>query len=194
MRESARLRPSVTGYTAAECPAQAGNAFRRSVPGRRIDNICLEDISLHRELTLRRTRRNCNEVSLQTHTLFIAFRVHEPEKCFRSGAAAFSRFVYPATHGRGLYRPPHRYRSNCKGLYRPPHRYRSNCKGLSDLGTGTGLTAKVFQTSARVPVRLQKSFRPPHGYRSDCMGEDCYAVLVTLKFKKHPKGKFKEHP
>jgi len=69
VRESARLRPSVAGYTPAKCAAQAENAFRRRVPGRVKSKICLEDISLHREEALCRSSWNCNEVSCQTHAL-----------------------------------------------------------------------------------------------------------------------------
>ena len=165
VRESGRLRPLIAGYTAEKCSAEAETHFVAVCPTG-MDDRCLTRHLVTVRCDGGQSRRECNEVSLQTHTLFIVYRAHEPEKCFRSEAAAFSRFVYPATHGRGLYRPPHRYRSNCKGLYRPPHRYRSNCKGLSDLRTGIGLTAKVFtdlrtgigltakvfQTSAQVPV------------------------------------------
>ena len=88
VRESARLRPSVTGHTAAECPAQAGNAFRRRVSRRRIDNICLEDISLHRaEGTTR--RRNCNEVSCQTPTLLSPSGYTNRKNAFAAGLRHF---------------------------------------------------------------------------------------------------------
>jgi len=84
VRESARLRPLVAGYTATKCAAQAENAFRRRVPGRVKSNICLEDISLHREETLRRSRWNCNEVSCQTHALLSSSGYTNREKYFRS--------------------------------------------------------------------------------------------------------------
>ena len=83
VRESGRLRPSVTGHTAAECAAQAGNAFRRRVPGRRIDNICLEDISLRQEETLNVAICAVTRC-LARHMRCISYRAHEPEKCFRS--------------------------------------------------------------------------------------------------------------
>ena len=92
VRESARLRPLVAGYTATKCAAQAENAFRRRVPGRVKSNICLEDISLHREETLRRSRWNCNEVSCQTHALLSSSGYTN-----RENAAACCESIFPVS-------------------------------------------------------------------------------------------------
>lgn len=68
VRESVRLRPLLAGHTTTECAAQAGYAFRRRVPGRRVDNICLKDILLHRTGDTT-SHRNRNKVSCQTPEL-----------------------------------------------------------------------------------------------------------------------------